>query len=225
MGFAEFMNNPKAYLGHHRALIQDAPASANACIGGAAVVLGNGRRRMQYTQHAANYISMIHVVGHGQRIHSTKWQSFKAGLPLTNRINRTFNPIASAADVGFRYLPFRENHCTYTTLDAAATFFITGPLTGCTIATLRHGGAVWVFHSNDNMNAGAAARLVQRGSIQEVCNHHALPYANVEFCEYGTEYDGFGFVFGRRRGGGVWKFYAHATDANDRTRTRKWAEV
>jgi len=223
MGFAAFMNDPKTYLGHHRAMVQDAPASAQACIPAAGVVMPNGKTRIEFTQSPQNYISMIHTVGHGTPVHSSKKDIAKAIFGL-GRIYRSFQPIASPADVGFRYLPFKANHCTYMVLDAYANFWITGPLTGCTVAVARHNGTLWVFHSNDNVGTGTLARDTQRHSLQYVCGAINVPYASLTRCEYQTHYHGFGFVFGRRRANS-WKFYSHATDSNNNTRTIKWAEV
>ncbi len=224
MGFASFMNDPKSYLGHHRAEIRNAPPSALASQAGGAVALLNGKHSVLYTQAPAVFISMIHTVGSGQAIHSSNMVALGAKLGM-GRIQRSFQPIPSGADIGLRYLPFQENHCTYMRLDGAATFFITGPLSGCTIAAARHAGAVTLFHSNDNVGTGVVARLTQRASIVEVCNTLAIPVGNLRYCEYQTAYDGLGFVFGRRRNAGVWKFYAHATNLTNQTNTRKWAEI
>lgn len=224
MGFQSFMADPKAYLGHHRVEVRDAPASALASVAGAAAPLPNGKQAMAFTQSPNNFITMIHTVGMGHPVHSSNWTQFKAVTGISNRIYRVFQPLAANGDIGFRYLPFRANHCTSMILDPNATFFITGPLTGCTVGTIRYNGSPYVFHSNDNVGTGAAARATQRTSIQQSLPNPNIPMRAVRLCEYQTHYHGMGFVFGRLRGGN-WKFYAHATDTNNNTRTVKWAEV
>lgn len=54
---------------------------------------------------------MIHTVGYGQAVNSSKWDVFKAQIGA-GRIRRDFQPFTSGFDVGFRYLPFVENFCT-----------------------------------------------------------------------------------------------------------------
>jgi hypothetical protein len=168
---------------------------------------------------------MIHAVGIHDAVHSSKFTVFKAVTGISGPIHRTFQPIASGNDVGLRYLPFRENHITYMALDRAARFFLTGPLSGCTVAVAKHNGVLWTFHSNDNVGAGAAARNTQAQSIREVREGLMIPGNAVHLCEYQTAYDGLGFVFGKADDAGRWKFYAHATSVGGATATRKWAEI
>jgi hypothetical protein len=51
------------------------------------------------------------------------------------------------------------------------------------------------------------------------------------YCEYGPghTYNGLGFVWGRERGGGNWKFYVHAIQPaatfGNATEDRRWADL
>ena len=55
--------------------------------------------------------------------------------------------------------------------------------------------------------------------------------ANYFYCEYGPRhtYNGLGFVWGRERGGGNWKFYVHAIQPaatfGNATEDHKWADL
>ena len=225
MGFDSFMKNPKAYLGHHQGMLADAAASARAMDKAAPFALSNGKDSVLFTQKNNQFLSMIHTVGHGHEIHSSRLTVAKAVLGISGRIYRSFSPIDSNTDLGVRYLPFIANTVTYMRLDGNASFFLTGPLTGCTIAVAKHSGTLWAFHSNDNVGSGITARMKQMQSISLICTRLQIPHNRIRSCVYLTNYDGMGFVFGRLRSKGVWKFYSHATDVKKKTVTSKWAEI
>jgi hypothetical protein len=105
-------------------------------------------------------------------------------------------------------------------------------LSGCTVSVVRHAGVVWFFHAN--FAGGGGLANVNHGPKQAMIRNAGAivgipPVANYFFCEYGPghTYDGQGFVWGRQRGGGLWKFYAHSFQptAIRTTEDRKWAEL
>lgn len=132
-------------------------------------------------------------------------------------------------DNGFRYLPFNANQNNYMSLDGAS-FAMTGPLTGCTVAVGRgSGGSVWFLHSNDNTHQGYNARQMQALSIREIGLELGIPGTGLKSCLYSNEhfgYNGMGFVWGKRGPGGTWKFYSHYEKMPAQQRFNlKWADV
>ena len=56
---------------------------------------------------------------------------------------------------------------------------------------------------------GANARTTQMNMVNHVAN--GLGGGNVFFAQNTIDYGGQGFVFGRRKAGGNWKFYAYGS--------------
>jgi hypothetical protein len=109
-------------------------------------------------------------------------------------------------DRGIRFLPWSPNCVTYMELDAAATTFYTGPLSGCLISIARGpGNARWAFHANRNA-AGANNVLKRAMTTTAIADAVHAVVANRHEAAFGVDYNNMGFVFGRRRPDG-WKFY------------------
>jgi len=146
----------------------------------------------------------------------------------------TYSPAAGGAFPNLRFLPWSARDVTFMQLDGGATFAVTGPLSGCTVSVVRHSGALWFFHANVATSGGVGVvnRMIKRLMIQDAGRGVGVPpTAEYFYCESGLTYTGLGFVWGRQRGGGAWKFYVHdiepaatATLGNV-TEDRKWAEL
>jgi len=214
MSFTAFMANPKAYLRTHRVFVHSTPAGENSVTAGAAVVNAAGGNSMQFTLHAGNHSRMDIGANQGTAGFNIIARAARR-VGIGSWARRDYTLVANPGDLGFRYLPYRPNHVTYMSLDAAATFCLTGPLTGCTIAAARDAaGTVWFLHANRNNIGGVvAARLPKRTMILNVTAGLGILPANVTLCEYGAgfQYDGMGFVFGKLRGNGDWRFRVHSS--------------
>jgi hypothetical protein len=192
------------------------------------VALPGGLMRQRWHQRPAGPFPTFASAAHGvpkpgvEILHDTLRH-----LPFVDRKGIQYTLASSHADLGLRYLPFNPNHVTYMGIHGAADFVMTGPLTGCTIAAVPSpAGGIWFIHANQNgggVGAAVAAQLIGINNL--VTGTLGLAMANVITCTYGVDYDGFGFVFGLIRPGGVWKFYSHATSAAGVTVTRKFGEL
>lgn len=208
MAFTHFLQNPKSYLRTHQVFIGNSFNAGGSVAPLPAAALIGGGHSMQFNLNPAAHISMTdtnptHV--------SSPLGALARGIGLAPRVRRDFTVTANpAGDIGFRFLPYRQGHVTYMSMDAAATSFITGPLTGCTVGAGSTGGVIWTFHSYAPVGIhGAAARNQQSLMIDEVGNTLGLPAIHI--AENGTEYNGQAFVFGRLRPSGLWKFYAYGS--------------
>jgi hypothetical protein len=205
MSFESFMEDPKGYLSTHQIFI------GNSLNGGGAVAAQPtapnpaGGLSMEFRRGGAN-ITMVAQAGQT----STTLGAIVRGIGVAPRVRRDFMIAASPADIGLRFLPYRQGHVTYMSLDAMGLFFVTGPLTGCTVAAGRLGGRLWVFHSFAPVGIhGAAARTAQQNMVNHVAA--GLGPGAVHLAENTLQYGGQGFVFGRRKQGGLWKFYAYGS--------------
>lgn len=121
----------------------------------------------------------------------------------------TVNVDHGAVDLGIRYLPWKADAVTYMVIDAAATTFFTGPLSGCSIYIGVENGNLWAFHANRNStgvpNAGAKAAM-----FDAVNMNLPVPVQLLHSAIYGIEYSDFGYVFGEKKAGN-WTFYAANT--------------
>lgn len=225
MSFETFMREPKAYLANH-----DVRVGSNASIlqlmnAGAAEAIPGGQAQ-QWSSKPGKWVTMIRSLTMQENLTKTfadKLRIQAAKLPLVPKVGRTFVTMESPADIGFRWLQFVENHCTYMTIDGAASFAITGPLTGCTIAVGRsRTGQLVLLHANCNTQHGEGARATQWNMLSHVASRKldTAPTSLFE-CRYTRDYSGMGFVFGRARQGGQWKFYGYGSDSG----TRKFAEL
>ena len=237
MPFTSFLADPKAYLNTHHVLLANSDDGAGTITVGAAAAAVGGHHGIRMTWNGTTHgLTRTQPVGGGgvgvAAALPGKMDLFKAKVGLSPKITRNYwvESLGAAADNGFRYLPFRQNHVTYMQMDAAATFCLTGPLTGCTVAAGRTGaGSVWFYHSNDNTNHGNAARAIQRNLLVWAGGvPTGVGILNMQLCEMTHHYTDMAFVFGRRRGGGRWKFYVHNVGLAGgafNSRTTKWAEV
>lgn len=208
MAFTHFLQNPKSYLRTHQVFIGNSFNAGGSVAPLAAAALIGGGHSMQFNLNPAAFITMTDTnITHV----SSKLGAIARGLGLAPRVRRDFTvAVNPAGDIGFRFLPYRQGHVTYMSLGAAATFFITGPLTGCTVGAGSLGGNIWTFHSYAPAGIhGAAARDQQSLMIDEVGN--TLGLNAIHLAENGTDYNGQGFVFGRLRPNGIWKFYAYGS--------------
>ena len=69
-------------------------------------------------------------------------------LGLMNKRRVTYNPTVDGGFPHLRFLPWRGTDVTFMQLNGAANFALTGPLTGCTVSVVPHGGGIWFFHAN-----------------------------------------------------------------------------
>ena len=242
MSFQTFMNDPKAYCKIHEmqlngsganlvpACITRALPAANAAHGTSIQythVPGAGVMMIQSLQSGAKTSSAAPTVSGAARIALSK-------VRLMDKRSVTYVPAAGAAYPNLRILPWSGTDVTFMELNGGADFAVTGPLTGCTVSVVRHLGALWFFHANFAGAGGLAAvnHGVKRQMIQNAGAIVGIPVAaNYFYCEYGPghTYNGLGFVWGRERGGGNWKFYVHAIQPaatfGNATEDRKWADI
>ncbi len=153
---------------------------------------------------------------------------------LANKRQMTYVPAVGGAFANLRILPWSGTDVTFMQLNGGANFAVTGPLTGCTVAVVRHAGNLWFFHANFAGGGGLAAvnHATKRQMIQNADTIVGIPMgANYRYCEYGPghTYNGLGFVWGRARAGGNWKFYVHsikpAAILGNATDDEKWADL
>lgn len=228
MTFQAFLNNPKGYLSTHEMYIANSPAVLACMRSDTAHALPGGLTRQRWRQRPAGPFPTF-VPGAapaGPKPLGTVLHDTARHLPFVGRKLLQYGLGNTVGDLGLRYLPFNPNHVTYMRIHGAANFVMTGPLTGCTIAAVPGAaGEIWFIHANRNGGgvAGAIADQLQ-GITDLVTGVLGLAMANVITCTYQNDYDGFGFVFGRLRPNGVWKFYSHATSAGGNTVTRKFGE-
>jgi hypothetical protein len=218
MSIQHFLVAPKSYLKVHTMFLNNSDTAAGTMLPNAAVALPQGGHSVTFNRGGnITIVQGAQNVGPGNKL-------MKLGrrMGVVDALRRDVT-ITAGANAGLRYLPFRVNHVTVMSLDVNATFWLTGPLTGCTVAAGRdNNGVVWVFHSNWNNANGGAARTAQQNMITDAAA--GMAGINLRYCVYTQHYDGMGFVFGRPRGH-AWKFYAHWSPVGANPETRKWAEV
>ena len=235
MAFQSFMNDPKSYLMVHRmamsgegsSLWQGAAMTRAAAIVNAAsghsirfTHVGNVTMNQTYAMGAKN----IGAVALGQ-------------IGVMDKRNVMYVPAVVGAFPGLRILPWSGSDVTFMQLNGAADFAMTGPLTGCTVAVVRDAGGIWFFHANVSGGGGVgpANRATKRQQIRNAGSTVGIPTtANYFFCEYGQgfNYNGQGFVWGRERTGGNWKFYIFEVQPESglvfktsKTLDSKWADL
>jgi hypothetical protein len=236
MSFAAFRGNPKTYLKSHSMSIGGLNAAVNAAMNAAVAValpLPTHGHREEWTHLGPlSFIQTLPIGGREGRAGSGVLRRIGGALRVGNPYKQNnFIPIG-VADAGLRYLPYRADHCTYMEMDGAGEFFMTGPLQGCAVAAGRHPGTnnVWCFHANANGVAGGGNAAAKQQMIFETAAHVGIPVGNLRFCEYASvpsnnHYFGLGFVWGRRRGGGAWKFYVHWIAPGGGSENSRWAEI
>ena len=224
MTFAHFRNDPKGYSKSHQMYLNNSDTGANSMTAAPAAAVAGGNNSQLFTWNN-QVISMDRDID----FQPAPTRSEKVGMFFgVTKPRRDCSIIALApgtADNGLRYLPFRVNHVTYMQMDAAATFCVTGPLTGCTVAAGKDAaGNLWFFHSNDNALAGVAARASQQVMLHAAAATAGVPIANLRWCTMTQQYHGMAFVFGKKSAGDIWKFYVVDHDINH-SATNKFAQI
>jgi len=205
MGFESFMQKPKSYLKTHNVFIGNSYLGGNSVAAGAPAANGAGGNSIRFTLTGTDI-----TMKDQQNRSSSNLGMLARSLKIAPNIRRDFIVTNSPNDVGLRFLPYRDGAVTYMSLDHAARFFITGPLSGCSIGAGRVNGEIWTFHAYATAgNHGNAARTQQRDMINNV--RMTIGVGAVHICQYQREYTGQGFVFGLLRNGGIWKFYAYGS--------------
>lgn len=209
MSFNTFLANPKAYLQTHAMQVGNTQATTAAMTAGPAAPNAAHGSSVLWTQGGANFLTMNHT-----RPPTNFLGNIGRKLRLIGKRNIQYSTAASAGDLGYRYLPFGPNQVTYMAMDPAATFVLTGPLSGCSIAAGRTvpGGVVYLFHANAN-GPPPGGVPVKQAMINNAAGIVGVPLAGLHRCDFGAQYNGLGFVFGRLRAHGVWKFYVHSLTA------------
>ena len=240
MSFQAFMNDPKGYCNIHEMQLNGGGANLVPLGVTRAAPVANAAHgtSIQFT-HAGN-VTMNMTGQAGAKTSSADWKL--AGISrialskvrLMDKRSVTYSPAVGGAFPNLRILPWSGTDVTFMQLDGGANFAVTGPLTGCTVAVVRHAGGLWFFHANFAGGGGMAAvnHATKRQMIQNAGLRAGIPVAaNYAYCEYGPglTYNGLGFVWGRARGGGNWKFYVHeiepAATLGNATEDRKWADL
>jgi hypothetical protein len=125
---------------------------------------------------------------------------------------RELRIVNAAADVGVRYLPYQADKLTYMRLDAGARWVFTGPIEGCFVYTVTHGGDTYLFHVNANAIGGGGNALAKDTKLRAALNN-LLPGGVITHRLARDDYGALppegrpfrGFVYGRDTGGG-WEF-------------------
>ncbi len=215
MSFQAFLNDPKSYLNVHRMMISQGMGAnlvPGALTKAAAVANTAHGTSIQYT-HTAN-LEMI-LDPHQMPLGSKSFGAMALGkVGLMDKRLVTYRPNVGGNWPNLRFLPYSATDVTFMQLGGGADFALTGPLQGCTLSVVSHIGAIWFFHANVSGAGGVtpANRATKRQMIRNAGTIAGIPpTANYFFCEYGPgfQYDGWGFVWGRIRAGGNWKFYVH----------------
>src|SRR5262245_43470486 len=214
MGFDTFRDEPKSYLQTHTVLIQQHPVVMTPLTATPPAGIPTGGTAQRFTHNTGQFVTMVHSYPLGATATvaaEKKWYNVVGReLGVRPKASRTFTAIPSAVDTGLRFLPYNPGHVTYMPMDAAATFAITGPLTGCTVAAGETpAGVVYFFHSfTHGLLEGVLARTAQRQMISYVQAQLGIHLCHI--AENTVHYDGQGFAFGRLRHG-AWKFYVYGT--------------
>ncbi|HEV7263676.1 MAG TPA: hypothetical protein VGN83_01980 [Falsiroseomonas sp.] len=237
MSFQAFIDEPKSYLQVHQMAMSGEgmalwangatamtrqPAVPNAANGSSVQFTHNTNVTMNLTTFAG--AKNVGAMALGQ-------------LGVMNKRTVTYVPAPGGATPGMRILPWSATDVTFMALNGTADFAMTGPLTGCTVSVVQHGGSIWFFHANvsGGGGVGSANRATKRQMIRNAGGIVGIPAtANYFFCEYGPQHDynGQAFVWGRLRGGGNWKFYVHEVQPESgivfktrKTVDGKWADI
>ncbi len=236
MSFQAFINEPKSYLKIHQMAMSGEGVSlwqggAPAVTRGAPVANAANGHSIQFT-HNTN-VTMNQTTSAGAK----NVGAIALGqIGVMNTRTVTYVAAQGGNNAGVRILPWSGTDVTFMALNGTANFALTGPLTGCTVAVVRHGGSVWFFHANVSGGGGVgpANLATKRNMIQNAGAIAGIPAAaNYVYCEYGAQnqYNGQAFVWGRVSHGN-WKFYTHEVRPESglifKTRTTadgKWAEL
>lgn len=215
MSFDTFRQDPKAYLNGHQevriAQTNDAYRAVRA--GPDHPVPGGGTSRQYYHRGATPFVTgtpFMNVAAVNAKTEAMKFHNIIGRrVGVSQKMSRLFNADQSGADVGVRWLPYSPGYVTYMEVDNAATFMLTGELSGCTVAVGAAGGYIYYFHSfAPNGYHGVPARTIQRAMIDHIANGIGL--VNMTYAENTIDYNGFAFGFGKKNGNN-WKFYIYGS--------------
>ncbi len=240
MSFQAFMNDPKGYCMIHEMQLNGSGANLVPAAMTRAAPVANAAHgtSIQFT-HNANVEMTMNVQAGAKTSHANTTVGGVTRIALSkvrlaNKRQVTYVPAVGGAFPNLRILPWSGTDVTFMQLNGGANFAVTGPLTGCTVSVVRHAGGLWFFHANFAGGGGMAAinHATKRQMIQNAGAIVGIPLAaNYFYCEYGPghTYNGLGFVWGRARAGGVWKFYVHSIEPaailGNATDDSKWAEL
>lgn len=125
--------------------------------------------------------------------------------------------VAAAADAGVRYLPYQADKLSYMRLDAAARWIFTGPIEGCFVYVVTHGGSTYLFHVNANTVPDPAANALAKDTKLRAAVNALLPGGVITHRLSRSAYSPpagegrpfRGFVYGRYTGA-AWEFRYHS---------------
>jgi hypothetical protein len=125
--------------------------------------------------------------------------------------------VDAALDAGVRYLPYQANKLSYIRLDAAAQWIFTGPIEGCFVYVVTHGGNTYLIHVNANAVADPVANAVAKDTKLRTAVNAFLPggvithrLSRADYSPLPGEVRPFrGFVYGRLAGV-AWEFRYHS---------------
>lgn len=235
MSFQAFMNDPKTYLMVHRMAMSGEGNSlwqGGAMTRAAPVINGASGNSIQFTHLGNVTMNQTYAMG------ATNVGAVALGqMGVMQKRNVMYVPAVGGAFPNLRILPWSGADVTFMHLTGAADFAMTGPLTGCTVAVVRDAAGVWFFHANVSGGGGVgpANRATKRQMIRNAGTIAGVaPTADYVFCQYGQgfDYNGQGFVWGRQRAGGNWKFYIYEVQPESglvfktsKTLDSKWADL
>jgi hypothetical protein len=217
MSFQTFCNDPKSYLnGHQEVRIAQTVYAFNAVRAGPDhPVPGGGQSRQYHHRGATPFVTgtgFMNVAAVNAKTEGMKFHNIIGRrIGVSQKLSRLFNADPSGGDVGVRWLPYALGFVTYMEVDNAATFILTGELSGCTVAVGAAGGFIYYFHSfAPNGHNGVAARNIQRAMIDHIASGIGLN--NMTYADNTINYDGFAFGFGKRANNN-WKFYIYGSNS------------
>jgi hypothetical protein len=216
MSFQTFRENPKSYLsGHLEVRIAQTAHAFNAVRAGPDLpVPGGGQSRQYHHKGTAPFVTgtaFMNIAAVNAKTEAMKFHNvIGRQVGLSQKLSRLFSADQSGGDVGVRWLPYALGFVTYMEVDNAATFMLTGELSGCTVAVGAVGTYIYYFHSfAPNGHHGVAARNIQRAMIDHIANGIGLN--NMTYAENTINYDGFAFGFGKKTNNN-WKFYIYGSN-------------
>lgn len=210
MSIDTFVRNPLAYTKGHIVQFSHQAAATSAAAAGM-----NCTHTMNHW--SGDWTAEEYQMIPGQYTAFEFQEGYNAQTGARSRIGKSSRDMHSIMcktvnnDLGIRFLPWKANCVTYMALDANATRFFTGPLSGCCIYMGQNaGGTYYVFHSNRNNAGGVNNSAIKASMTADVITRMVAPVKITKFAVYGQHYSDFGFVFGVRSGT-RWRFYAANT--------------
>jgi hypothetical protein len=150
---------------------------------------------------------------------------------LTTLGVKTLHVIEATADCGVRALPWVEPDLssasasgTYMKLDAAAQFFVTGPIEGCFVYVATRGNVlanpdIYIFHVNANGVGGHANAIAKDGLVRPILVAKGLTIrqrlSHADYTKVGSTCQG--FVYGWKAAG-KWNFQVHSLQMVGKTK-------